>query len=288
MTTPNQGMGAGGSPNTTVSAGDTGWYNQGVTTGGSASNVTITSAPDGGRGGSAAEPRQFFTAEDIERARQQERDKLYGRITRSDERFRTLEEEVTSLRQAAQERAAAEQQAREEAAETLRRKQEDELSARQLIEQREREWQDRFSKFQQEQEIARVAYEKDKQHLALKNYIERRAREEMANELIGDELIDFINGNNEEEVEASILILRDKTKRILDGIREGQQQARAGMQGVQGTGAPPAGGPLDNLSAPSQREMTLEELRAIPPSQWGNYRGQFGLTGSDSNQGLYA
>lgn len=285
MTTPNQGT---SSPNTTTTsttvAGGDGWYTSGGT---STAPAPVTITAGGGTGGSA-EPRQFFTSEDIERARREERDKLYGRISRSDEKFRTLEEEVAALRQAAEQRALAEQQAREEAAETLRRKQEDELSARQLIEQREREWQDRFTQFQREQELARVAYEKDKQHLALKNYIERRAREEMANELIGDELIDFINGNNEEEVEASITVLRDKTKRILDGIREGQQQARAGMQGVQGTGAPPVGGPLDNLSAPSQREMTLEELKAIPPSQWGNYRGQFGLTGSDSNQGLYA
>jgi len=34
----------------------------------------------------------------------------------------------------------------------------------QLIEQRENEWQDKFSRFQREQEISRAAYERDKQH----------------------------------------------------------------------------------------------------------------------------
>jgi DNA repair exonuclease SbcCD ATPase subunit len=260
-----------------------GWYEQG-TPGTSSTGHTVTLTGASGN----TDPRQFFTAEDIEKARREERDKLYGRISKADDRFKTLEEEIGTLRDAAAQRAAAEAQARQEAAETLRIKQEEELSARELIQQREQEWQQRFTKFQEEQERARVMYEKDKEHLALKNYIERRAREEMAADNIGDELIDFITGNNPEEVEASIVLLREKTKRILDGIREGQQQVRAGMPGVQGTGQPPLGTPLDNLSGQQNRQMSLEEIEAIPQSEWHKWRGTFGLTGSGSDKGLYA
>jgi len=242
-------------------------------------NYTIS----GGGGGNS---QQLFTAEDIERARREERDKLYGRITKTDERYKTLEDEVAALRKSADERAAAEQRAREATAELERQRAEEEMSSRQLIESREKEWQDRFADFQRKQEAAQAAYERDRQHLALKNYIERRAREELSGDHIADELIDFINGNNEAEVEESIVNLRAKTNSILENIRAGQQQVRAGMPGVSNTSAPPAGAPLDNITG-QQRQLTPEEIRNIPMSEWGKHRAAFGLTSADSNQGLY-
>lgn len=278
MTMPSEGAPQGGNSSTTT------WT--APATGGGAGGTSIT-FPNGGNGGAPAEPRQFFTAEDIEKARREERDKLYGRISKSDERFKTLEEEVSALRESAAQRALAEQQLREREADVERQRQQEEMSAKQLIEQRENEWQDKFSRFQREQEISRAAYERDKQHLALANFIERRAREEIAGDHIADELIDFISGNTEEEVEASILALREKTQRILNGIREGQAQLRAGMPGVSPSGQPPRGGPMDNLQDPGQRQLTPEDIRNIPMSEWHKYRGSLGLTGNDSNQGLY-
>lgn len=253
------------------------------------SNYTATTGtntityPAGGSGGTAA---QFFTAEDIEKARREERDKLYGRISKGDEKFKTLEEEISALRQAAADRENSEKQAREAAAELERQHAESELSAKQLIETREKEWQDRFADFQRKQELAQAAYERDKQHLALKNFIERRAREELAGDHIADELIDFINGNSEAEVEESIVNLRAKTQSILENIRAGQQQLRAGMPGVSNTSAPPAGAPLDNITG-QQRDLSPEEIRNIPMSEWHKHRAAFGLTSADSNQGLY-
>lgn len=275
----NDNTGAGGASNVGMTAGNT-------TTG-----VSYTSGTSGTQyyvpttTTNVVSPYQF-TAEDIEKARREERDKLYGRISKSDEKFKTLEEEIGALREAAAQRAAAEENARTQAEEAIRKQQEDELTARQLIEQREAEWQDRFNRFQAEQDAARAAYERDKQHLALKNYIERRAREEMSADNIAEELIDFINGNNEEEVENSITNLRAKTQRILDGIREGQSQLRAGMPGVSGAAAPPAGAPMDNLTGQT-RQLTPEEIRNIPMSEWHKHRQSFGLTSADSNQGLY-
>lgn len=233
-----------------------------------------------------AASNQFFTAEDIEKARREERDKLYPRISKQDERFKSLEEELSSLRTDRDRRAAEEEMHRKAAEDALRAKSEEELSAKQLIEQREREWNDRFDQVKREQEQARLMYEKDQQYLQLRNYIERRAREELSNELIGDELIDFITGNTEAEVESSIVILRDKTKRILDGMREGQAQTRASMPGVALTGQPPMGGPLDNVSG-QNRQMTEEDIRGIPMSEWHKFRQQIGLDNASSNRGLY-
>jgi hypothetical protein len=228
---------------------------------------------------------QFFTAEDIEKARREERDKLYGRITRSDERFRTLEEELKSLAADRDRRAAEEERHRQEAQAAVQAKEQEELSAKQLIEAKEKEWSERLELVRKEQEQQRVVYEKDQQYLQLKNYIERRAREETAADTIAPELMDFINGNTPEEVESSITLLREKTQRILNGIREGTMQTRAAMPGVSTAGQPPTGGPLDNT--PGTKTMTPEDIAAIPPNEWHKYRAQLGLENAGSNRGMY-
>lgn len=253
-------------------------------------NYTSTTVPNytiaGGGGGGNVSEAQFFTAADLEKARREERDKLYGRIDKADAKFKSLEDEVASLRQTTKEREAAEAAARQAAEDALRAKREDELSAKQLIEQREAEWNEKFSRIQEENNKTRLIYERDQEFLRLKNYIERRAREEMAAETIGDELIDFITGNNEAEVETSIVMLREKTERILNGVREGQQQSRAAMPGVSASGQPPMGGPLDNLSG-QNKQLTDEDIKSIPMSDWHEFRRRIGLSNTDTNQGLY-
>lgn len=230
---------------------------------------------------------QFFTHEDIEKARREERDKLYGRISKTDEKFKTLEDEVAALRQTAQQRSDAEAAARQAADDALRAQQQEELSAKELISQREAEWKQRFEEMERKRENDRLIYEKDKAYQEMRNYIIRRSGEETAQGLVGPELIDFIVGETPEQVEASIVILRDKTKRILEGIREGQQQNRAGMPGVSTSGQPPAGGPLDNLTGQQTQQLSAADIARIPMSQWHEARQQLGLGSGDSNQGLY-
>jgi ParB-like chromosome segregation protein Spo0J len=231
-------------------------------------------------------PNQFFTVEDIEKARREERDKLYGRISRTDERFKTLEEELVSLKADRDRRVEDEAQHRAQAEALLKAKSEEELSAKQLIEQREKEWNDRFQKMTEQQEIDKALQAKEREFIALQSYIQRRAAEEQIGETIGGELLEFINGNNEQEVEASITKLREKTQSILNGIRDGQQQARASLPGVSMTGAPPSGGPLDNISG-QQRQLSPEDIAKIPMSEWHKFRSQIGIDGAGSNRGLY-
>ena len=75
-----------------------------------------------------------FTSDDIEKARAEERDKLYSRISRTDQKFKTLEEELKSIKDARDADLAKEREAREAAEAEAKRVLEDEMSARQLIE----------------------------------------------------------------------------------------------------------------------------------------------------------
>jgi hypothetical protein len=231
-------------------------------------------------------PNQFFTADDIEKARREERDKLYGRITRTDEKFRTLEDELKSLQADRDTRQAEEERRRQEATDALKAKDEAEMTAKQLIEAKEKEWNSRFQEIQEQQRTHEAMLAKEREYMTLQNFIQRRAAEEMSAGTIGDELIEFINGNSQAEVEASIVKLREKTQSILNGVREGQQQRNAALPGVSLAGAPPSGGPLDNISG-QQRTMTPEDIEKIPMSEWHKFRQQIGIDGAGSNRGLY-
>lgn len=232
---------------------------------------------------------QYFTMDDLEKARREERDKLYGRISKTDDKFKTLEEELARLR-AESDQAAAQEKAQREAAEAeLQLQREKEMDSRQLIEQRDREWNDRLAKIQQENEQARAMYEQDQRYMKLQNYIQRRANEETTNRTVAPDLIDFIDGNSEEEVENRIKMLREKTTSIINSLAEGQVQQRAAMPGVAPGGQPPMGGPLDALPTgnPGQ-QMTAEDIKKIPMSQWHEFRQRAGLANADGGGGMYS
>lgn len=230
-------------------------------------------------------PSQWFTQEDIERARREERDKLYGRISKTDDRFKTLQEELDSLKTDRDNRVAEEEKRRQDAEAALRAKNEEEMSAKDLIAQREKEWQARLDEIQAEGERRDAAYRRDQEFMKLQNYIQRRAAEEQ-DRTIGAELIDFITGNTEAEVEESIKLLQAKTQRIIEGMRDGQVQSRAAQPGISPTGQPPNGGPLDALTPKGNQPLTKEEIEAIPMSEWHIARQKLGIAGAGTSRGL--
>lgn len=231
-------------------------------------------------------PNQYFTVEDLEKARREERDKLYGRITRTDERFRTLEDELKQLQTDRDSRIAEEARRREEAEAELRRQRENDMDAKQLIAEKEKEWQAQLEQIKQQQATQEAMHAKEREFMALKSYRDRRAAEEQANGTVGPELLEFISGSSEQEIENSIVKLRAKTDSILKGVREGQQQSRAALPGVSLTGAPPSGGPLDNISG-QQRQYTAEDIAKMSMPEYEKFRRQIGVDGAGSNQGLY-
>ena len=227
-------------------------------------------------------PSGQFTAEDIEKARAEERDKLYNRISRTDQKFKTLEEEMKSLKDARDADLAREREAREAAEAEAKRVLEDEMSARQLIESRDKEWQDKFDMLQQQQAAREAILEKERQYARLQAYIQRRVNEER--DEIAEELVDYIgiNVNTEEEAEASIQKAIAKSAQIWENISKIQ-----GMQrGVGATGFTPGVIPTSQ-----QRELTPEEIKAaveaMSTEEYGEYRKQIGLDRANTSRGIF-
>lgn len=250
----------------------------------------VTQTVDPGQAPPQQQPNtQYFTAEDIaraqEKARQEEKDKLYGRISKQDERFKSLEDELATLRQEREAREAEEKRRQEEQAQLAKSEAEKELSAKELFEKRQQEmqeeWQEKFNKLEQEREAERVANQKEREYLELRDYAQRRVAEEADN--IAPELVDFVTGNTKEEIEASINTVKAKTDAIVENMNAAQTQFRAQQRGTAPTGFA-ATGPMDNNSI--QQTLSAEDIAAMSVSEWAKYREKLGIGNSQNNRGI--
>lgn len=228
---------------------------------------------------------RFFTEEElnaaIERARQQEKDKLYPTIAKGDERSQAMQAELKELRswQKKQEKVETD---REAAIEAERKKAaEAELSAKELVERRDAELQAKMAQFQAENDQRVALMEKELEFTKLQAYTQRRVNEEQ--EEIAPELIDFVGGNSVEEVEASIERVKAKTAQIVENMKAAGVRQRAGMPGV----APAAGtngvGPMDT---PGDRQISAEDIKGMGMAEFAQLRQRIGMAGSN-NQGLF-
>jgi hypothetical protein len=187
------------------------------------------------------QPQQQFTAEDIERARQQEKDKLYGRI----------EEMGTQLQQvlSAREQEEAERKRLADEAETARKeKEESEMDLRALLEKRDKEWEDRFKETESQYATDRAIFEQERKLAELDTY--RRQRVEQEQEEIIPALLDMVSGNSPEEIEQSILFMKERSNIIASNFAAAAQQSQQQVpfRGAAMPSVPPVG-PLEQLPA---------------------------------------
>lgn len=233
----------------------------------------------------AAEP-QYFTAEDVkaaqEAARSEEKDKLYGRISKTDERYTALNDEVKALRaaEAKREKEAADRLAEAEAAK--QKAAEAELSAKELVEKKQAEWDAQMAQFRAEQEQREALFAKERAFTQLQIHTRDRVAQEADN--IAPELIDYITGNTEEEVEASIEVAKNKTAAILAGIQQAQQAQRAGMPGI----APSAGATAitPGLDTTDQ-QLSPEDIAGMDMKSFAALRAKIGMGGQSSARGIF-
>jgi hypothetical protein len=225
-----------------------------------------------------------FTAEDIQRARSEEKDKLYKRLQTVEEQNKKFLDEIESQRKAREEAQAEEERKRQEAQAQAKRQAEEELSVKDLLSVKEQEWNTRFEQIEREREQERTLFAKEQEFNNLQTYIQRRVGEE-TNE-IAPELLDFVGGNSPEEVEASIATVKAKTQAILESVQQAAIQQRASMRGVSPTGYSTTG-PMD--TDPGTKSYSLSDLRDMPMSEYAKIRGQLGVGQAAQNQrGLYS
>lgn len=236
----------------------------------SQSGQYVTPAP----AAAPATTSQTFTSDDLAKARQQEKDKLYPQL----EEMRT---KLDTLQREREERLLAEEDARKAAESAAEEKRKTELTLKERVAQMEAEMEERFRTVQEERERERAILDHERRLMSLNEYRQRRVNEERENIL--PELIDLISGASEDEIEASITGLRERSDRILEGAR--QALAPAGPQTGARVTAPPAG-PLDTAS--ENRLPSPDEIRAMDINEYQKYRDRLlGSTSSLRSRGLF-
>lgn len=226
-------------------------------------------------------PTDFFTAEDLSKARQQEKAKVYGTVEK-------LQEELATLRKEREERAAVEadraaKRAEREAAREAEKKAqaEDEMSFKKLLKTKEEEWEAKLEAERLERERAFALLQREQEFNELQQYRNTRTEQER-NEIV-PELIDLISGNTKEEIEASVADLKSRSQRLLESVAAVSQQTRKEMVGARIT--MPASGPLDNNS--DQSSFTPEAIANMSQAEYAKNRSKLLGNSTTRGQGLF-
>lgn len=227
------------------------------------------------------ETPSLFTAEDIAKARTQEKEKLYPQVEKLKEELNTLKQRETE-REAEEARRKEERKKREaEVAKKKKEEEEAELEVRQLLQKKEEEWQSQLEAERSEREKAFALLDQERRFQALQNYRSMRVEQEREN--IIPDLIDMVQGNDENEIESSISALKEKSSKIFESVAQAGQQTRKDMVGARVT--VPASGPLDNDSA--SKQYSPKDITNMSMADYAKERTRLLGTGNNSGQGLF-
>jgi len=217
-----------------------------------------------------------FTAEDLEKVRKEEKDKLYPRL-------QTMEEELKALRADREAREKAEADALKASEEAVKKAAEEEMGFKELLLNKEKEFNAKIEQMEQDRQKDAALLERERQFSALQSYKSQRM-EEKADEIM-PELRDLVSGNTQEEIDASIDTMIARTSAIFNNIQSAQSQQRSQMRGPNVT-APPAG-PMDN--DPTYQTLTPEDIKNMSMSDWAKNRDRIlgAASRNNSNRGLF-
>ena len=220
-----------------------------------------------------------FTADDLAKARAQEKAKLYPQMEK-------MAAELEALKKAqaeeAERRAAKKAEREREEQEKAKAKEENELSFKELLKKKEQEFQAQIEQERLEREQAIALLDKERKFQELTNY--RQQRIEQERDSIVPQLIDLVNGNTKEEIEQSIENLKTKSSAIMQDVQQTVLSARQQMPGARVTA--PASGPLDNDS--EQQITTPDSIREMSMADYARQRAKLlGNAASNRGQGLF-
>ena len=207
------------------------------------------------------QPQPRFSEDDIERARQQEKDKLYPRIEEMNSQLRQLQEER-------QQELAERQRLADEAEQARQAKEESEMEVRELLEKREQEMKAELAALSSRYDNDRAIFEKERALQEAELYRRDRIAQEAEN--IMPELRDFIGGSTPEEIDAAIEDAKARTQAIFANFTAANEQLPYQQRGAALT-APPVG-PMEQL--PAYEQLSPDQIRDMDMDTYKRYRTQ--------------
>jgi hypothetical protein len=232
----------------------------------------------------ASEPTmQSFTADDLAKARAQEKQKLYPQMEKMQEELAKAKALAEDLASKEEQREAERNAKNAERAAKKKQEEEQELTFKELLSKKEQEFQSQLDAERLEREKAFALLERERQFQDLMSY--RSQRIEQERDTIVPQLIDLVNGNTQEEIEQSIATLKDKSAGIMQDVQQATANAKQSMVGARVTA--PASGPLDNNS--EQQSYSPESIRDMSLAEYSKQRAKLlGTAASNRGQGLFS
>jgi DNA repair exonuclease SbcCD ATPase subunit len=223
-----------------------------------------------------------FTAEDIAKARSQEKAKLYPQVEKLQEELAVLKKEREDREALEAERSARRKEREAQRLAEQKAQEEEEMSFKTLLKNKEQEFQSQLEQERNEREKAIALLQREREFQELNQYRQQRLEAEREN--IIPELIDLISGNTQDEIEQSIASLKDRSAKIFDSVAAASQQTRKEMAGTRAT--LPASGPLDNDS--EQRSFSPNDISNMSLADYAKNRAKLlGNNGNNRGQGLF-
>lgn len=220
-----------------------------------------------------SDPR-MFTEADIAKAREQEKSKVYNRLE-------TLNEEVTRLKNEADERERLTREKKEAQELEAKQKRESEMSAKELLEQKEQEWQAQLDEVRQQADQERALREQEARYSELLD-VRNQVATEYSNR-IAPELMDLITGETPQEIQQSAEDLAARTQRILDQTAEAVQNQR------QQTPTARVTVPVSGENSGSERAFSPDDVRNMSMAEYEKHRRSLLGQGADGpkSRGLF-
>ena len=244
-------------------------------------SVTITNAaPEGGDPTTMVpEPTQepapspngrLFSEEEVAAIRKQEKDKLYSKMESMESKLSSFQEAADEQKRLAEELAAKE-------AEERRQREEAEMSAKELLLKKEdewnqrintaeQEWAEKFAQLQEKAQAQEALLERERRFQELESYKSRLIAENQ--DEIMPELLEFVRGESEQELEAAISTVKAQTSAIMESIQQSLPQQQR-PKGIPTTGSTP-NGPLEN--ATEQQSFSADDIAKMSMEQYAQYR----------------
>jgi len=223
-----------------------------------------------------------FTADDLAKARAQEKAKLYPQIEKMQEELakaKAIAEDLAAkdaAREAKRQEKLAERDAKK------KDKEEKELSFKELLSKKEQEFQAQLEAERLERERAFALLDTERKFQDLMSYRAQRIEEER--DSIVPQLIDLVNGSSEEEIEQSIETLKAKSAGIMQDVQQATANAKQSMAGTRITA--PASGPLDNDS--EHNPLQIDPTKGISMDEYIKNRQKYlGAAANNRGQGLF-
>lgn len=251
--------------------------------------VTIPVAPEQPQmPATGATNAEIFTRSQVDemlnKARQQEKDKLYGRHEAQGTEITELRsrlDEIDAARQAAEaakaEAEAAVVSATEKAAKD---KAEAEMTAKQYADERHTDLVSQLEAMREESARKDLIFQREREFNDLMAY--RSERVAASADDIAPELVDLVTGNTREEVDASIELMKGKTDQLVQNMLAAQG-ASSVPRPVSPTGRPNT----DPFGNDAQKTYTVDDLKNMSMSEYAANRTQLlGAATAQYRQGL--